>query len=298
MSQRRSRAPTQLRFAKMHGLGNDFMIVDLITQGETLEPEQIRAWADRRTGIGFDQLLAVLPPDDPAADFRYRIFNADGSEAEQCGNGARCFARFVVAEGLTAKPELLLQTAAGDIRTTLLANGQVRVEMGVPSTVPSALPFVSEMAEAVPADADADDATPLAYSVALGDERVEFTPVSLGNPHAVVFVERVADADVAGIGAALQRHACFPEEVNVGFLQVVDRRFGNLRVYERGSGETQACGSGACAAMVAAHLHGRFDAKAKLSVPGGKLRLAWQGPGTVATLAGAAQLVYHGQIEL
>ena len=294
----------QLRFAKMHGLGNDFMVADLVTQRALPSAAQIRAWADRRTGVGFDQFLAVLPPDNPEADFRYRIFNADGSEAEQCGNGARCFARFVVAQGLTPKRELVLQTAAGDIRTTLAARGQVRVAMGVPGTDPAQLPFVVAHAEAgeiapAPAAGDAaDSGRPLSYRVALGNEHVEFTPVSLGNPHAVLFVDSVADANVAGIGAALQRHPCFPQQVNVGFLQVVDRGSGRLRVYERGAGETRACGSGAAAAMVAGRLHGRFDAKARIELPGGKLRLAWQGPGAVATLAGDAELVYEGHIDL
>ena len=297
-------APTQLRFAKMHGLGNDFMIADLVTQRRLPSAAQIRAWADRRSGVGFDQFLAVLPPDDPDADFRYRIFNADGSESEQCGNGARCFARFVVEQGLTPKRELVLQTAAGDIRTKLARNGQVRVAMGVPSIEPAEVPFVAALAEvAQAADAEANggsgnEAQPLSYWVAVGGERLELTPVSLGNPHAVLFVDSVADADVARIGAALQQHACFPKQVNVGFLQVRDRRSGCLRVYERGSGETRACGSGAAAAMVAGRLHGRFDAKAKLTLPGGKLRLAWRGPGAVATLAGAAQLVYEGHIDL
>ncbi len=298
----------QLRFAKMHGLGNDFMVADLLTQDANPSPEQIRAWADRRTGVGFDQFLAVLPPDDPEADFRFRIFNADGSEAEQCGNGARCFARFVVAQRLTPKRELVLQTAAGHIRTSLGANGRAQVEMGVPNTEPAAVPFEPAFAEAAPAARGADPGTSgtgaaangraLVYRLRLGQEQVEVTPVSLGNPHAVVFVENVADANVAAIGAALQHHDCFPQQANVAFLQVADRRFGRLRVYERGSGETRACGSGACAAMVAGRLHGRFDAAARLSLPGGKLDVAWQGPGAAATLAGATQLVYSGRIDL
>lgn len=273
----------KLRFAKMHGLGNDFMVVDLVTQAVTPSVKRILAWSDRHTGIGFDQLLAVLPPDDPDADFRYRIFNADGSEAEQCGNGARCFARFVVDQGLTVKRELELQTAAGPIHTTLLDNGHVRVDMGVPRVDPEAVPFVA-------------DATALSYAIDLAGERLEVTPVALGNPHAVVFVDDVASADVEGIGSALQRHERFPQQVNVGFLQVVGRRFGRLRVYERGAGETRACGSGACAAMVAGRLHDRFDERAKISLPGGRLRLAWRGLGEVATLSGPAQLVYKGRI--
>ena len=274
----------KLRFAKMHGLGNDFMVVDLVTQRGTPTPDQVRSWGDRRTGVGFDQLLAVLPPSDPDADFRMRIFNADGSEAEQCGNGARCFARFVVEEELTVKRELLLETEGGNIRTELLDNRQVRVDMGVPSTEPERVPFVAEETRA-------------SYVIDVGDASVEVTPVSMGNPHAVVFVNNVARADIEGIGSALQHHERFPEQVNVGFLQVVDRRFGRLRVYERGAGETRACGSGACAAMVAARLHDRLEARAKISLPGGKLRLEWQGHGSTAKLSGPTQFVYTGRIE-
>lgn len=275
----------KLRFAKMHGLGNDFMVVDLITQRATPTAEHVRSWGDRRTGVGFDQLLLALPPDDPTADFRLRIFNADGSEAEQCGNGARCFARFVVDQALTVKRELAVDTAGGRLETVLLDNGDVRVAMGVPETDPAALPF------------DAEGGSP-SYPVDLGGQSVQVTPVSMGNPHAVVFVDDVAEADVEGIGAALQHHDRFPERVNVGFLQVVDRRFGRLRVYERGAGETEACGTGACAAMVAGRLHDRFDERAKLSLPGGKLRVEWQGPGSTATLSGPTELVYSGRIEL
>ncbi|MCE2424465.1 MAG: diaminopimelate epimerase [Pseudomonadales bacterium] len=275
----------KLRFTKMHGLGNDFMIVDLVTQRGDPTPEQIRNWGDRRTGVGFDQLLLALPPDDPTADFRLRIFNADGTEAEQCGNGARCFARFVVGEELTVKRELAIETTGGRLETVLLDNGHVRVVMGVPETDPAAVPFEA-------------DGGSLSYPVDLGDESVEVTPVSMGNPHAVVFVDNVADVDVEGIGGAFQDHERFPERVNVGFLQVVDRRFGRLRVYERGAGETQACGSGACAAMVAARLHERFDERAKISLPGGKLRVEWQGRGAPATLSGPTELVYTGRIEL
>ena len=290
----------QLRFAKMHGLGNDFMVADLLTQSANPSPAQIRAWADRRTGVGFDQFLAVLPPDDPEADFRFRIFNADGSEAEQCGNGARCFARFVVEQRLTPKRQMVLQTAAGNVRATLGAKGRAQVEMGVPRTEPAAVPFETAFAAAVPARDAAATANggALCYRLRLDQVLVEVTPVSLGNPHAVVFVDSVADAKVADIGAALQRHACFPQQVNVAFLQVVDRRFGCLRVYERGSGETRACGSGACAAMVAGRLHGRFDSAARISAPGGDLRVAWRGPGAVAMLAGDTQLVYTGRMEL
>ena len=280
----------RLRFAKMHGLGNDFMIVDLVTQDVVPSAKQIRAWADRHTGIGFDQLLAVLPPDDPDKDFRYRIFNADGNEAEQCGNGARCFARFVRHARLTKKRELVLQSAGGELRTRLMPRGEVEVDMGVPNITPAAVPFRAQAAR--PACQGS------AFDIDVGAEALQVTPVSMGNPHAVVFVDDVETANVDVIGSALQRHACFPEQVNVGFLQVVDRSFGRLRVFERGVGETRACGSGACAAMVAARLHDRFDEAAKISLPGGKLRLAWNGLGEAAKLTGPAKLVYNGSFQL
>ncbi len=274
-----------LRFAKMHSLGNDFMIADLITQGAEPSPGLIRTWSDRHTGVGFDQFLAVLPPKQPDADFHYRIFNADGTEAEQCGNGARCFARFVVNQRLTAKRQLTIETAAGLMHSRLLDNEQVEVAMGVPSIEPAAVPFIAE-------------APALAYPLKLAGDCLEVTPVSTGNPHAVVFVNDVANADVEGVGAALQCHKRFPERANVGFLEVVDEHFGRLRVYERGTGETRACGSGAVAAMVAARLHKRFAEHARIALPGGELRLLWQGPGAIAMLSGPAQLIYTGRIKL
>ena len=289
-SGRKSREPRQLRFVKMHGLGNDFMIVDLVTQPVQPTPAQIRAWGDRRTGIGFDQFLAVLPPDAPDMDFRYRIFNADGREVQQCGNGARCFARFVVDAHLTVKRRLRLQTTSGTVRTQLLADGCVQVDMGVPGVEPQTVPFVAEGGMA--------RHQAVCHSVNVDGSHLHLTPVSMGNPHAVIFVDDVARADVERIGRGLQSHACFPEQVNVGFLQVIDRGFGRLRVYERGVGETRACGSGACAALVAGRLLDRFDEQVELSLPGGKLRAAWRGPGQTATLAGATQLVYKGKVTL
>lgn len=269
----------------MHGLGNDFMIVDLVTQRAEPATEQIRAWGDRRTGVGFDQFLEVLPPDDPDADFRYRIFNADGSEAEQCGNGARCFARFVVDAGLTVKRRLDIQTATGRVRTHLLDSGDVEVDMGVPSTDPREIPFVTECRAS-------------SYSIDVAGSSVDLTPVSIGNPHAVLFVDDVQAADVDGIGRALQNHDAFPDAVNVGFMEFVGRRFARLRVYERGVGETLACGSGACAAMVAARLHKHLDRRAKIVLPGGKLRLTWQGEGANVKLSGPAKTVFTGRVQL
>lgn len=284
-----------LRFAKMHGLGNDFMVVDLVSQNAQPAPEHVRAWADRRTGVGFDQLLAVLPPDDPEADFRFRVFNADGTEAEQCGNGARCFARFVVDEGLTPKRRLTLQTSDGITRTEFLPGGHVRVALGVPR-------LGGARGIDAPEDAGAGKlsgtlaAARFSERIEVAGQSVAFTPVSLGNPHAVVLVPDVASADVAGVGAALQRHERFPEQVNVGFLQVVDGKRGRLRVYERGAGETRACGSGAGAAMVAARLQGHWQDGATVALPGGQLRVRWRGGRTAVEIEGPAEVVYRGWI--
>lgn len=257
----------------MHGLGNDFMVADFVTQAFTLDPARIPAWADRRRGIGFDQFIAVCPPERPDADFRNRIFNADGSEAEQCGNGARCFARFVTAYELTVKRNLVLQTLAGPIRTELQEDGNV--------TVHSPSPKPDEPA-----------------CVPVAGAELELTPVSTGNPHAVMFVDDVLTADVATVGEALQHHPMFPKRVNVGFLEVVNRRSARLRVFERGVGETYACGSGATAAMAAARQAGRLDETARISLRGGQLDLTWSGPGTSVKVTGPAECVFEGRLPL
>lgn len=280
---------TKLRFSKMHGLGNDFMVVDLVTQNLELKAQEIRRWGDRRTGVGFDQLLAVLPPSDPAADFRYRIFNRDGSEAEQCGNGARCFARFVRDHGLTVKRCLTLETGNGLIRTRLLEGDRVEVEMGQPGLAPTDVPFRPDVANPV--------GDGLRYRVSTEGEEVILAPVSMGNPHAVVEVEDIVSAPVKRLGTAVQSSSAFPEGVNVGFLQVVQRDFARLRVYERGAGETRACGSGACAAMVAGRLLGRLDPEATVSLRGGEVSLRWPGEGEVVTMTGPAAQIYDGQIR-
>jgi diaminopimelate epimerase len=275
----------QLHFSKMHGLGNDFMVVDLVTQDAELTPELIARLADRHTGVGFDQLLAVLPPDNPDADFRYRIFNADGSEAEQCGNGVRCFARFVAEHKLCPKSCLVIQTNTGLVWTRRHDEDLVEVGMGIPTTAPARIPFLTEQAQ-------------LSYSVSLGDATVTFTPLSVGNPHAVLFVDNIQTADVDGIGAALTRHPLFPQGVNVGFCQVIDNGFIRLRVFERGVGETRACGTGACAAVVAGNLHGLLGERVKVSLPGGKLRIRWPGPDQELTMTGPACTVYEGKITI
>jgi diaminopimelate epimerase len=287
------------RFAKMHGLGNDFMVIDLVTQRAALRPERIRELADRHTGVGFDQLLALEPPHDADADFRFRIFNADGSEAAHCGNGARCVARFAQLERLSPKRTLRLELRHGSIETTLHDDATVSVRMGVPRLEPAAVPFRSECAQ--PVDA-------LRYRLPTPHGDATLLPLSLGNPHAVLFVDDppvgelpggdLASAPVATLGAALESHAAFPERVNVGFCSVRDRGHLALRVFERGAGETRACGSGACAAVVAARLLGRIDEEADVALRGGDLRIAWPGPGHDIRMRGPAERVFEGMIRL
>lgn len=275
----------QIQFTKMHGLGNDFMVVDLVSQQASLTPELVRQLADRHTGVGFDQLLTVEPPGVPDADFRYRIYNVDGSEAEHCGNGARCMAQFVRDSGLSPKPELTFEKLGGNIRATLREDGMIEVEMGVPTLEPDEIPFE--------ADAAAD-----LHELTVNGQTQAVTAVGLGNPHAVLMVPDVLRAAVHELGSAIETHPRFPRGVNVGFCQVVDAGFIRLRVHERGVGETRACGSGACAAVVAGRLLGRLGERVKVSLPGGKLRIGWQGPGTSLTMAGEATTVYTGEIRL
>ena len=273
----------------MHGLGNDFAVVDLLTQRAKLTPAQIAVLADRHRGIGFDQLLAVEPPQRPEADFRYRIFNTDGSEAEQCGNGARCFARFVVERGLTKKQTLVLEVPRGTITATLQDEGWVEVDMGSPSFALDTFPVtLGSRAEA----------QGLSLEMATDAGPAVLTLVSMGNPHGVIFVPSVVDAPVANLGAALQAHEAFPESLNVGFCEIVDRKRLRLRVYERGVGETQACGSGACAAMAAAREQGWVGDEVTVSLSGGELRLRWQGPGSPLMMAGPTAFAYEGQVRL
>ncbi len=273
----------RLKFSKMHGLGNDFMVLDLVTQHLDLDPELISAWGDRHTGVGFDQLLAVLPPENPDMDFQYRIFNADGSEAQQCGNGLRCFARFVADNQLSPKETLRIESLAGALWTRHIDRDQVEVGMGVPVTEPQRIPLISE-------------APGPTHEFEVDGERIELTAVSMGNPHGVLFVDNVQMADVSGLGPRLERHERFPERANIGFCQVVDPGFARLRVFERGVGETRACGTGACAAVVAGRLLGKFNQRVKVSLPGGKLRIYWPGPGEELTMTGPATLVYEGVI--
>lgn len=275
----------RLPFTKMHGAGNDFVVFDGVTRSIVLTPEQIRRLADRRFGVGCDQVLVVEPPISPGADFRYRIFNADGGEVEQCGNGARCFARFVLDNGLTTKTEIAVDTLGGRIYPRVERDGMVTVNMGVPRFEPAAIPFHAERQAIV-------------YDLEVGDQKVSISALSMGNPHAVQVVADVDQAPVAIQGPLIERHPRFPRGVNAGFLQILDRRQVRLRVYERGAGETLACGSGACAAVVAGRLRELLDETVTVRVPGGTLRVTWAGAGEPVWLAGPAATVYQGTVEL
>lgn len=281
---------TNLKFSKMHGLGNDFMVIDAINQ--TFEPraEQIAQWANRYTGIGFDQLLVVEKAQSDDVDFRYRIFNADGGEVEQCGNGARCFVKFVTEQGLTDKPKIVVETARGIIKPRLNDDGLVTVNMGQPRFAPDDVPFVLRSGE------KADDKT---FIVVNGIDSAEMSLVSMGNPHAVMLVGDVATAPVENWGNALQNHARFPARVNVGFMQIVDAQHIKLRVFERGSGETQACGTGACAAVVSGVRLSLLTAgePIRVSLPSGDLYISWQDGGDVM-MTGPAVTVFTGEIAV
>jgi diaminopimelate epimerase len=274
-----------VRFTKMHGLGNDFVVIDALSQRVRLTPNLVTRLADRHTGIGFDQLLLVEPPSRPDLDFRYRIYNADGSEVEHCGNGARCFARFVREHRLTMKDEIRVETARGEATLHLLPDRQVEVEMGVPELRPAEVPFEAERQA-------------LFYPVEVAGEWVELSVVSMGNPHGVLRVEDLERAPVATLGAALEAHPRFPNRANIGFMQVVNRGEIRLRVYERGVGETLACGTGACAAVVAGRLRGLLDEAVVVHLRGGDLRIRWPGEGQMLRMTGPATTVFEGQIYL
>ncbi|GIU22257.1 diaminopimelate epimerase [Shewanella colwelliana] len=277
-----------IQFTKMHGLGNDFMVVDGVTQNVYFSPEQIKRLSDRNFGIGFDQLLLVEPPYDPELDFHYRIFNADGSEVEQCGNGARCFARFVRNKGLTNKQKIKVSTSSGKITLRLEKDGNVTVNMGIPILDPSRIPFTAKKAEKTYL---------LQTELATGVQTFLCGAVSMGNPHCVLDVEDIETADVANLGALLTSHERFPKGVNVGFMQVVSRDHIKLRVYERGAAETLACGSGACAAAVVGQLQGKLASRVRVDLPGGTLTINWEGEGKPLWMTGPAEHVYDGQIQ-
>lgn len=275
----------KLRFSKMHGAGNDFVVFDAINQRVELSAEQVRFIADRHFGVGCDQLLLVERPSRPDADFRYRIFNADGGEVEQCGNGARCFMRFVHDKKLSRENEIRVETANGIIRPRLEMDGRVSVNMGEPIFNPDQIPFTaSEQA--------------LTYGLELKGETVEISVLSMGNPHAVQCVDNVDTAAVASQGPQIQRHPSFPNKVNAGFMQIIDRQHIRLRVFERGAGETLACGTGACAAVVAGISRDLLDATVQVATRGGELTIQWVGVGTPVWMTGPAENVFEGEIEL
>ncbi|OWP48981.1 diaminopimelate epimerase [Pseudomonas nitroreducens] len=274
-----------LRFTKMHGLGNDFMVLDLVSQHAHVQPRHVKQWGDRNFGVGFDQLLIVEPPSTPDADFRYRIFNCDGTEVEQCGNGARCFARFVVDKRLTAKKTIRVETKGGMIELTIANDGQVTVDMGPPRLLPEQVPFQAS-AEA------------LSYPVEVDGQQYELAAISMGNPHGVLRVDDVDSAPVRTLGPKLEIHESFPQKANIGFLQIVNPHQARLRVWERGAGETLACGTGACAAAVAGIRQGWLQSPVQIDLPGGRLSIEWAGPGQPVMMTGPAVRVFEGQVRL
>ena len=274
-----------LKFTKMHGLGNDFVVIDAVRQKVELTPAQVRKIADRHFGIGCDQLLLVEPATSADADFRYRIFNADGGEVAQCGNGARCFARFVYEQGLCDKTQVRVETSAGRLVLTREEDANITVDMGVPRHDPASIPLN--------AGAEAPS-----YPVEVDGKTWAFGALSMGNPHAVLVVANVDEAPVASLGAALESHALFPERANIGFMQIVDRNHIRLRVYERGAGETLACGSGACAAAAVGIERGLLDSPVRVDLPGGALRIRWRGRNQPVLMTGPAERVFEGTLEL
>lgn len=275
----------RLEFTKMQGLGNDFVVIDAIRQKVHLTPEKIRFLADRHFGVGCDQVLLVESAHQAHADFRYRIFNADGSEVAQCGNGARCFARFVRDQGLSEKDEIQVDTDAGRLVLRHSDADQITVNMGVPRHAPAEIPLEAEEER-------------YRYPIELEGRTWSFGAVSMGNPHAVLLVDDVDFAPVDTLGPRLESHAVFPERVNVGFMQVMDAHNARLRVFERGSGETLACGSGACAAVVVGIEQGLLLSPVKVELPGGTLSIAWQGRGFPVFMTGPAVKVFEGAIDL
>ena len=280
----------RFRFTKMHGLGNDFVVLDAVSQKIVMTPEKARQISDRHFGIGCDQVLIVEPPRDPECDFRYRIFNQDGTEVENCGNGARCFALFVRQRGLTNKRQIRVQTNNGSMLLHVLADDQVTVNMGEPILEPSQIPFKAE-GEAPAYDLDLGEPVLNIPVLSIG-------AVSMGNPHAVSIVEDLDELDLETIGPRIEHHERFPNRVNAGFMQIISRENIRLRVFERGVGETIACGTGACAAAVSGQVRGLLSAEVKVDLPGGQLTVEWEGPGKPVMMTGPAATVFHGQIRL
>ena len=274
-----------VRFTKMHGLGNDFAVFDAINQSIVFDTELVKRLGDRHEGIGFDQLLVVETYSGEEADFRYRIFNADGSEVEHCGNGSRCFARFVYEQGLTQKTSIPVMTKSGRIVLDLQDSNLVKVNMGIPRLEPAEIPFIFQQRQ-------------MLYTVEIGQNSVQLAAVSMGNPHAVLQVADMETAPVALLGPTLESHSLFPKRVNVGFMQIINPQHIRLRVFERGVGETRACGTGACAAVVAGRLQGLLAEQVQVDLPGGRLQIAWQGEGQPVYMTGPATTVYTGTVTV
>lgn len=274
-----------LEFTKMHGLGNDFMVIDAIHQSVALSAPQIRALADRHFGVGFDQLLLVESATTAGIDFRYRIYNADGGEVAQCGNGARCFMQFVHEQGLTDRPLVRVETLHTVLELVRRPDGRITVNMGIPEFEPAAIPFSAPERSS-------------RYPLEVNGQTLEIGAVALGNPHAVLRVTDVDSAPLAELGPRIEQHPRFPQRVNAGFLQIVDRSTVRVRVYERGAGETLACGSGACAAVVIGRLWGELDEQVRVRLSGGELAIDWSGEGCPVMMTGPATTVYQGRIEL
>lgn len=275
----------KFEFTKMHGLGNDFVVIDAINQQIALNAEQIRFLSDRHLGIGFDQLLLVEKPSQENADYRYGIYNADGGEVAQCGNGARCFARFVRDKGLSNKNELCVDTDSGQLILHFTDNDLITVNMGVPQHHPKQIPLLADQESKF-------------YSALVNDTEKAFGAVSIGNPHAILEVIDIKTAPVEELGTALEHHAIFPERANIGFMQILDKQQIKLRVFERGAGETLACGSGACAAVVIGIEHQLLDNEVLVELPGGNLKIAWPGRGQPVFMSGPAISVFDGIIEI
>ena len=273
----------QIQFSKMHGLGNDFIVIDNVTQNVFFSKDKIQRLADRNFGIGFDQMLLVEPPYDPEQDFHYRIFNADGSEVSQCGNGARCFAKFVKIKGLTNRNKVVVSTKSGKMVLYLEKDGQVTVNMGRPIFEPAKIPLKANKEEGT-------------YIFREQDKTYMMGAVSMGNPHCVMTVDNVETADVTSVGPLLETHERFPEGVNVGFMQIVNEQHIKLRVFERGAGETLACGSGACAAVAIGQIQGKLGKEVQVDLPGGSLRIRWQGKDSVLKMTGPAEHIFDATL--
>jgi diaminopimelate epimerase len=275
----------KLNFTKMQGAGNDFVVIDSFTRPIQLSTTQIQHIANRFFGVGCDQLLMVEKTNTPNVDFRYRIFNADGGEVEQCGNGARCFVRFVVEKGLTSKNEIAVETASGIITLKLEKNGEVTVNMGPPSFDPKSLPFLAESRQTQ-------------YELPIGNNLLKISALSMGNPHAVVLVDNIKTVNVSELGPQIESHPHFPQHVNAGFMQIVNPHEINLRVFERGSGETLACGTGACAAVVSGIQLNLLQSPVLVNTRGGQLNIEWMGETSPVMMTGPAQIVFEGEIEI